>query len=195
MNAKKKGKYVSWLKSNVIPIYMQEKYKEIPASIRYPKERILMEYGGIRRYFANHLAWMIALAFSEGVTTIGLFGINYGARSEWELQRGCAEYWLGRAEERGVQLLLPDECTLLAQPKGLYGYESHDHTGTLVPEYRSSRPDLPSPVLNMKAIPPPELAAEIAADEAQRPEWAKWMMQPNPEAVAAIAKGNGETHG
>lgn len=198
MNAKKKGSYLVWLGRNTVPIYMQERYTEIPASIRYPRERILMEYGSPRPYFTNHLAWMLALALSEGVTTIGLFGINYGHSTEYAKQRGCAEYWLGRASALGVHVVLPTECTLLRDPAPLYGYESHDDTGRLVEAYRVPVTDprgMPKAPTERPAIPPPELADEIAADEAERPEWAKVFMLPTLAQVRVAAKGNGETHG
>lgn len=195
INGKKKGDYLKWLKGNTVPIFMQEKYPEVPASVRYPKERILMEYGQPRRYFTNHIAWMMALAFSEGVTTIGLFGINYGHHTEYETQRGCAEYWLGRAAERGINLIIPEECTLLSVPKSLYGYDSHDENGTLKEEYRPKSTYVPVAPTNRPAIPPPELAEEIAAEEKQRPQWAKdWMAQMKAPGAFGVP-GNGETHG
>ena len=44
---------------------------------------------------------------------------------------------MGVAEGRGVQLVLPPGCNLLQQPRELYGYESHDADGHLVPAYQS----------------------------------------------------------
>lgn len=177
---KKGATYPEWLSKNTVPIFMQDRYAEVPASIRYPKERILLEYGGLRRYFKNHLAWMIALAFSEGVSTIAIFGINYGHFSEYYQQRASAEYWLGRAEERGITILLPDECTLLQEPAGLYGYESHDENGKLVQAYRekvfkngdSIRPIVPGEKVEKMAIPD-EHRAQAAIEDAERPDWAK----------------------
>jgi hypothetical protein len=173
-------RYPEWLAINTVPIYMWEKYPEVPASRPYPKERILIEYGGARRYFKNHLAWMIALAFTEGVTHLGLFGTSYQTEQERQNQRGSAEYWLGRAEERGVQLVLPNNCSLLAEPAGLYGYESHDENGLLLPQWklhdlkpsetiRPLRPGEERP----EARPPAHLIKEIKAEEATRPDWAK----------------------
>jgi hypothetical protein len=86
-NGKVSSKYTEWLKTTTVPVYMQEHHEDVPASIEYPKERILLEFGGIRRYFKNQTAWMIALAMSEGVTHLGLWGINYGHDTEYEIQR------------------------------------------------------------------------------------------------------------
>src|SRR5262245_30431092 len=185
---------------------MQNRRAEIPAIVRYPKERILLEYGGARRYFKNHVAWMIALALSEGATTIALFGVNYGHVSEYEMQRGSAEYWLGYAEGRGVHLMLPDECTLLAEPKGLYGYESHDGEGKLMDAYRQR---MPKPAETLVPIgqggeriplakPPAHLKEQIALDEMERPDWALGPLPDSAEVTevptdGSVAHGDGYT--
>ena len=116
-------KYLTWLKTNRVPIMMQDAYLEVPASIKYPFAQVITEFP--RGYMTNHLAYMVALALIEGVTHIGVFGCDYATNSEYGPQRGSAEYWLGVAEGRGVQVLLPPGCDLLNKPHLLYGYESH----------------------------------------------------------------------
>lgn len=118
--------YVGWLKRCTTPIVMQQQYRDIPASVRYPKDRVLSEF---RPYFTSQTAWMIALALTEGVTHLGFFGIHYGHYTEYASQRAGCEYWMGIAEGRGVQLVLPEKNPLLQQPSRLYGYESHDEDG------------------------------------------------------------------
>lgn len=115
--------YPKWLAANHVPIMMQSVYPDVPASMRYPFETIVTEFP--RGYMANHVAFMIALALVEGVTHVALFGCDYSTSSEYGAQRGCAEYWLGIAEGRGVQVMLPPLCDLLNKPALLYGYESH----------------------------------------------------------------------
>ncbi len=175
--AHKQDRYMSWLKKNTVPIYMQEVDADVPASIRYPKERLFAEF---RRYFTSHAAYMIALALSEGVTHIGLFGVNYSGDSEYATQRGSTEYWLGFAEGRGVHLVLPPTLTLLQHPKELYGYESHDEQGHLLPSYRPHvtamtvqqqrrvfvvlKPGESPP----KSMPPPHVTAEMVARDKRR---------------------------
>jgi hypothetical protein len=126
-------KYLRWLATCRTPIYMQERFPEVPASIAYPFERVSM--GMARKYFTSHVAYMIALALTEGVTHLGFFGVNYSPDCEYGTQRGSTEYWMGRAEALGVHLVMPETCTLLADPKELYGYESHDEHGKLVHAY------------------------------------------------------------
>ena len=67
--------YLDWLKVNHVPIYMQEHYPDVPASIRYPFDTMIMEFP--RGYMTNTVAYMVALALMEGVTHIGLFGVQY----------------------------------------------------------------------------------------------------------------------
>ena len=186
---KKGARYPKWLESNTVPIFMQEKYPEIPASIKYPKGRILTEFSDARGYFTNHVAWMIALALTEGVSTIGLFGVNYSTEGEYVRQRGSCEYWLGRAAGMGVRIVLPEQCTLLREPALLYGYESHDETtGILKPEYKPKvwkgvetiQPVVPGQEYK-RAEPPEHLKAQIAQEEIDYPR-PEWSLGPLPES-------------
>lgn len=115
--------YLQWLAWNHTPIYMQRVFEEAPSSMRYPFERVVTEFP--RGYMTNTLAYMAALALIEGVTHLGVFGCDYASGSEYGPQRGCAEYWLGVAEGRGVHVRIPPTCDLLNRPSLLYGYESH----------------------------------------------------------------------
>lgn len=115
--------YLKWLKKNHIPIYMQERYPDIPSSMKYPFETMITEFP--RGYMTNQSSYMIALALMSGATHIAVYGCHYQAKSEYWSQRGSMEYWLGVAEGRGVQVLIPPTCDLLNRPSLLYGYESH----------------------------------------------------------------------
>ncbi len=130
--------YLNWLHTNPVPIFMQQRYPEVPASVTYPKDRILAEF---RPYIANQVGWMIALALTEGVTHLGFWGITYGTDRERASQRGSCEYWMGFAEGRGVRLVLPAHCSLLRVPSLLYGYESHPQ-GTLSTDYLKGSTDV-----------------------------------------------------
>ena len=131
--------YHDWLKRLQTPIFMQAEWPEIPMSVRYPMERIVAEFRSSatgRGYFTNHVAYMIALAMTENVDTIGLFGCQYSADTEHGVQRGSAEYWMGRFEQAGGRLVVSSPNNILSQPRGYYGYESHDDHGKLLDEYR-----------------------------------------------------------
>ena len=152
--------YPKFLAKNRTPIMMQEEYPDVPASMRYPLETIVTEFP--KGYMANHLAYMVALALIEGVTHIGVFGCDYSTGSEYGAQRGCAEYWLGVAEGRGVQVMLPPLCDLLQKPSLLYGYESHpngirdkSYIFSIGPK-KATPADMPTPLVpvNDPNVPP-----------------------------------------
>lgn len=149
--------YYRWLTQiNTRPIFMQRKFPEVPGSVKFPKDRILQEYGFPRPYFTNHVAWMIAFLLQAGsVTHIGLWGINYSNDVEHLGQRGCCEYWLGRAAQAGIQIVLPPMCSLLEKPKELYGYESHEtEDGELIDSYRRE-PSVPeNPMKKIEMVTP-----------------------------------------
>lgn len=130
--------YQRFLRECPVPIYMHQHYKEIPQSIRFPREQILSEF---RRYFSSQAAWMMALALTEGVTHLGFFGIHYAFSAERTSQRHGCEYWMGFCEGRGVQLVIPPGCPLLHEPKLLYGYENYDASGKQI-----GQPSLKEPV-------------------------------------------------
>lgn len=184
--------YYDWLKQNHVPIYMQEHYPEIPASIKYPFATMITEFP--TGYMANTLAYMIALALMEGVTQIGIFGCNYAADSEYGPQRGSAEYWLGIAEGRGVRIALPPGCDLLGRPHLLYGYESHPD-GVRHAAYNFAAAIPPSPLTQKKKAP--QAHELIPADATHAPKLRDIGVPPalhvrdvfDPAALAAMRKG------
>ncbi len=132
--------YYDWLQHLQTPIFMQQAWPEIPMAVAYPLQRILSEF---RPYFTNHVAYMIALAMTEDVRTVGVFGCEYQHGSEYSAQRGSLEYWLGRYEQWGGKVVLPHATNpklqpLLEYPATLYGYGSHDDKGKLCGDYKSN---------------------------------------------------------
>jgi len=171
--------YYGWLKRCTTPVYMQKHYPEIPASVRYPIERIRAEWPMVP--FGSQTAWMIALALTEGVTHIGLFGIHYQFETEYAEQRANAELWVGIAMGKGVHVVIPDGTPLAREPIDLYGYESHtpekyaarkarfkearlrQATATTVPGLRQALPGFdPSKLVPKTDWTYPEIAPEIA---------------------------------
>jgi hypothetical protein len=148
-------KYYQWLQRLQTPIFMQKNYPEIPMSVEYPLPRIQAEY---RSYFTNLCSYLIALAMTEGVTHIGLFGCQYAHETEHGVQRDSLTYWLGRFEQAGGTVVIPPKHnSLLCSPALLYGYESHDlETGKLVPQYRAT------PTVKVKKADGTEVRHELA---------------------------------
>lgn len=114
--------YFEWLKRVRVPVYMQSKDVDVPASVKYPRERIQAEFPWP---FGSQAAWMIALALTEGVETLGLFGIHYAHATEYEEQRANCELWVGIAAGRGVHWVIPEGCPVAREPVDRYGYDTH----------------------------------------------------------------------
>jgi hypothetical protein len=137
---------LEWLKKLKTPIYMQRVFAHVPSSVRFPRERVMAEYP---RYFTSHAAWMIALALSEGVTHLGFYGIHYAIDEEHKKQRAGCEYWMGVAQGKGVQLVIPEGCPLLKEPAWLYGYESHTGKRHIREETGGKKPGMEAPPQNL----------------------------------------------
>ena len=104
------------------------------------------------------------------MTTIGLFGGQYAVSAERASQRGSLEYWLGRFEQAGGDVILPVKAnTLLAYPATLYGYESHDACGKLTGDYQPVKG--PGSALGVVRERPEPLVLQ-APDDATRPDLA-----------------------
>jgi len=112
----------AWLKAkHPFPIFCQTARPDYPSSVAYPLEGIVDGFG--HDYFTSSIAYALALAIAtEGVAEIGLWGIDLTHGTEWADQRPCAEYWIGRAEGRGIKITKPAASALLSQ-RARYGYE------------------------------------------------------------------------
>jgi hypothetical protein len=104
---------------------MQEHYKEVPRSVKFPLETVLQ----YRRYHTTSITYMLALAYHSYVVSkkpvhLAMFGVHMEAREEYSEQRPCCEYWLGRMEAAGMDVFLSGGAIL--QSRGLYGYENYN---------------------------------------------------------------------
>ena len=104
------------------PIYMVEKYEEVPASVKYPFEEI-KHLGGKYRTFTSSFCYMMAMAVFEGYERIEIYGFNMEAETEYEYQRESAVKWIAWAEGLGIDVYLTPESGLHSQVNLLYGYE------------------------------------------------------------------------
>lgn len=179
--------YYGWLQSLRVPVYMQKHYPEIPSSVRYPLERIQAEWPLLP--FGSQTAYMVALALSEGVTHLGLYGIHYTAEPEREDQRENAVLWVGIAYGRGVHVAIPKGCTIARTPAELYGYESHtpEKYAQRLASFRAWRTeqiktDIPGLKTALKGFDPRTL---IRVPTSEIP-------QPPPEVMAAWVKQEAE---
>jgi len=129
-------KHFEWLqKDHPFPIYMQEKYPEVPSSVRYPLDEIIHELlPNFRRkprkkkgnkeeviqYFTSSVAYAIALAIYQGYERIEVYGIEMMTDTEYVMQRDGVALWAGVALGRGIEFIVPDISTMFNSL--LYGY-------------------------------------------------------------------------
>lgn len=105
--------YLDFLKH--CAVYLQERNKDYPYSLTYPKERMVRKYGPF--FFTSSIAWMMALALDElKPEAIGLWGVDMKAKEEYGHQRPGFHYFYEIAKRSGVKIILPAGCTLLDPP-------------------------------------------------------------------------------
>lgn len=139
-----------WLRECEVPTYMCETVDGLPTSMRFPVERLIKKFD--IDYFTSTVSYMIAWAIDHidmsvkqhletvprnGDTpldvmrlietiyaeyTIGMFGIDLIVGEEYADQRPAAEYWLGQAMARNINIVLPRKSALLKQHYR-YGYD------------------------------------------------------------------------
>jgi hypothetical protein len=116
------------------PIYTSREHPEYPRLRAFPLEDVINACG--TDYFNCTPAYAIAYAIYLGVRRISLFGIDftYPNAHHAEKGRGCCEYWLGRAMQRGIEVFVPKPSSLLdacyPQSERLYGYDTLDVSTT-----------------------------------------------------------------
>ena len=118
-----------WLREH--PFFLTSKvYPEYPGAKEYPFDKVVKAFGV--NYFNNTVAYAIAYALLIGVKKLMLFGCDftYPDMHDAEKGRGCAEFWLGIAAARGVEIIVPPDTTLFDKNVPIeartYGYASHD---------------------------------------------------------------------
>jgi len=126
--------HAEWLKVQTFPIYTQEVYEDIPASVKYPLDEIF-DFFGLKREGPDHwkeftstFPYMLALAAYEGFDRIEAYGFEMGSETEYSYQRPSVHLWLGIL--RGMylttgkpEIYIPDGAKLLGWHDRLYGYE------------------------------------------------------------------------
>lgn len=118
--------HLQWLRKAKIPIFMQQRFADIPQSVPFPKDEIIQEFG---RYFTNSISWMIAMAIWVNAEEIHLYGVDMATNEEYQHQRPSVEYFIGIARGRGIGVYIPPECDML-KCFHLYGYEDGQATQT-----------------------------------------------------------------
>ena len=107
-----------------VPIYVPEDLlNEAEHTVSYPLERI-ERWLGRRGFFSCTFGYQLALAMFEGYKEIRLFGVDlfYGDARERTVEASCVNWWMGYAEAKGVNVVVPSG-SLLGQHPHYYGLE------------------------------------------------------------------------
>ncbi len=127
--------HYQWLTSGKTPTaYMQEKYKEIPKSVRYPIEDVLALTQNIHivingkekefKYFSSSPDFAFALVAQmwkdeKRYKRVEVHGIELEMESEYQYQRTGFGFWIGYLAALGVEVILYN--SIFDSP--IYGYE------------------------------------------------------------------------
>ena len=107
------------------PVYMQEHYPDIPASVKYPLDAIKekLELDGRTTFFSATVPHLISFALYLDAKAIMLRGVEAASETEYGNERDSLSFWLGFAKGYGAKVDLPDNCQLLGAGRAVYGYE------------------------------------------------------------------------
>ena len=133
-----------WLsEQKTFPIYMAKREPDIPMSVAFPKDEILMHY---RKYFTNTITWMIVLAHYEGFKEVHLYGIDMAQDSEYAFERPSVEWAVGLfdgcidpiTKEKKRTIVIPEKSDI-CKSAFLYPF---DDTAPLKTKLQSRRVEL-----------------------------------------------------
>lgn len=121
--------HLDWLKeqAKTIPVWLKDDPPQgWPVNAkRFPFEEVakfLKSRPDQESYIASSPVQMLAHMILRGAEEIQIYGIHLATQREYLLQRPNFEWLLGRAEERGIKIILPKSCPLLKHSH-VYGRE------------------------------------------------------------------------
>lgn len=92
--------------------------------IKYPLEDVIKEFG--TRYFTNTISYMLAYGTYLRVPKINIYGVDVAFGAAYAQENRGVEYWIGRAQERGLDVCVPPTSHLLRTVSGaMYGERDH----------------------------------------------------------------------
>jgi len=120
-----------WLPKADIPIFTCELDERVPALVEYPLYEVIND--AKCAYLNNTVAYAIAYAFYQKVGQINLFGVDFSYTGNVhfaEQGRACCEYWIAKCIDKGINVGVAPESSLLDTnvplKEKLYGYHRLD---------------------------------------------------------------------
>jgi hypothetical protein len=94
------------------------------ADIKFPIDDVIREFG--TKYFTNTISYMLAYAAYLRIPEVHIYGVDVTFGAPYAQENRGVEYWIGRAQERGVNVIVPDSSHLLRTVSGaMYGVADH----------------------------------------------------------------------
>lgn len=131
-------KHPEWLRAQkplgepkAFPIYLQEKYDDIPAAVKFPLDEIERDLG--INYYCSSISYMLAMAAWLGYKEVGLYGVEMASDTEYKYQRPNGEFWIGYMMGKGVKIHLLKEAKLLVGQR--YGFDWLPNVGRQAIEF------------------------------------------------------------
>ena len=102
------------------PICSWQDYGDIP----FPINEMIAEFK--TRYFTNTVAYMIAYCAYLRIPKVYIYGVDVSFGAAYAQENRGVEYWIGRAQERGCEIIVPEQSQLLRTISGaMYGDRDH----------------------------------------------------------------------
>lgn len=123
------GHMLEWIKRGDVPVYTSRRYEDYPSSVEYPLAFVL-DAVAKDLYFNSTTAYAPALAIALGVKRIHFYGCDFSYADnphKRERGRGCLEYWIGLANAKDIEIVLPPDTPLMdsnVPGSRLYGYDT-----------------------------------------------------------------------
>lgn len=114
--------YMTWLANCRCPVYVFDMAMAptVKTAELYPKEPMVQRFGPW--FFTSSVAWMLAMAISEGVSEIYFYGVDMSADEEvYSQQKAGCHFFISVARAMGIRVIAPPESDLM-RPTRLYGY-------------------------------------------------------------------------
>jgi SAM-dependent methyltransferase len=126
------ARMLEFLKIHPGPIITSREHPDYPGLVAFPLEECINKFH--HPYFNGTAAYAVAYALLLGVKRISLFGCDFTYPNAHHAEKGraCLEFWLGIASEKGVEIRIPKESSLMdamqTEAERLYGYDTLDVT-------------------------------------------------------------------
>jgi len=134
------------------PIYMQQHFDGVPASLPLPREELNTWFAArgakvdgyfAKDYYTSTISWMLAMAIMQGRQEIHMYGIDLLQDEEYFYQRAGAEYLAGFARGMGLKVYIPEQSAM-CKANYTYGFTVPPEYGTFDPlaKYMEDKADI-----------------------------------------------------